>query len=416
MVQARQHVVPQSKHPKSASSLGMSSPHPHRASIVASVGVVRITDVCVGFIALTVPVDARPGKLIVFIGPINFLDQKDLSQVGIMGPYRAAGGHKRGEWVEIGQVEAFLAVGTFGGFRRAADALRVTQPAISARIRALEQSLGVPLFIRSSTGLGLSAAGRAFRPHAEQLLHAVALARQAVHDLRPASGGALQLAAALSICTYVLPDVLKRFQATHPKVMITVRSGHSKEVLEMVLGGQAEIGLARSLQHPEVETLSLRDDPLVLVARPDSHVAQSRRVRLEDVAAQPLIFFDRGSSDWTLTHGLFRRAGLVPNVVLEVETIETAKRMVERGVGFAFLPHLAVGRELRRRTLAAIEVVGAEPISRSLDVIHPRRQTTRTRGRGSSLTRPRRRRWSATTSHAGGPSASVATLAQPAAL
>src|SRR5438067_6841283 len=115
--------------------------------------------------------------------------------------------------------------------------------------------------------------------------------------------------------------------------MYTVRSGHSKEVLEMVLAGQAEIGLARSLQHPEVETLSLRDDPLVLVARPDSQVARARRVRLEDVAGQPLVFFDRGSSDWTLTHGLFRRAGLVPNVAIEVETIETAKRMVERGLG-----------------------------------------------------------------------------------
>src|SRR6266513_2689753 len=80
------------------------------------------------------------------------------------------------------------------------------------------------------------------------------------------SGGALQIAAALSICTYLLPDVLKHFQAAHPKVMITVRSGQSKEVLDMVLGGQAEIGLARSLHHPEVETVSLRDDPLVLVA------------------------------------------------------------------------------------------------------------------------------------------------------
>src|SRR5437773_12071918 len=151
--------------------------------------------------------------------------------------------------MEIPQVEAFLAVGTFGGFRRAADALRITQPAVSARIRALEDSLDVRLFERGKHGLALSAAGRALRPHAEQLLRAVALARQAVHDLRPASGGALQIAAVLSICTYLLPDVLKRFQD------ITVRSGHSKEVLEMVLRAEAEIGLARSLHHPEVETV-----------------------------------------------------------------------------------------------------------------------------------------------------------------
>jgi DNA-binding transcriptional LysR family regulator len=276
--------------------------------------------------------------------------------------------------MEIGQVEAFLAVGTFGGFRRAADALRVTQPAISARIKALEDSLGVSLFDRSHSALALSAAGRVFRPHAEQLLRAVADARQAVHDLRPASGGALQLAAALSICTYLLPDVLKNFQAAHPKTMITVRSGHSKEILEMVLAGEAEIGLARSLNHPEVETLSLRDDPLLLVAPPHSALARARRATLNDIASQPLIFFDRGSSDWTLTHGLFRRAGLVPNVVLEVETIETAKRMVERGMGLAFLPHLAVARELRRRRLIAVTLTDAEALSRSLDVIHPRQR------------------------------------------
>lgn len=306
--------------------------------------------------------------------------------------------------MEIAQVEAFLAVGTFGGFRRAADALRVTQPAVSARIKALEDSLGVALFDRARTGLALSPAGRALRPHAEQLLRAVALARQAVHDLRPSSGGgAITIAAALSICTYLLPDVLKRFQTAHPKTLITVRSGHSKEVLGMVLAGEAELGLARSLLHPGIETVSLRDDPLILVSAPAGVMARAGRARLEDVAAQPLILFDRGSSDWTLTHGLFRRAGLVPNVVLEVETIETAKRMVERGMGLAFLPHLAVVREVQRGRLVAIEVRGAEPLSRSLDVIHPRQRplsaealallrALRLAVAESAHTRPRRRR------------------------
>ena len=185
--------------------------------------------------------------------------------------------------------------------------------------------------------------------------------------------------------------------------MITVRSGHSRQVLDMVLGGQAEVGLARSLTHPEVETVSLRDDPFLLVAGAGSRSARPRRMRLEDVASKPLIFFDRGSSDWTLTHGLFRRAGLVPNVVLEVETIETAKRMVERGMGLAFLPHLAVVREVQRGRLVAIEVRGAEPLSRSLDVIHPRQRPLSTEALAllralrlavaqSAHTRPRRRR------------------------
>jgi DNA-binding transcriptional LysR family regulator len=292
-----------------------------------------------------------------------------------MRSYRDSAGHKEVGSVEIAQVEAFLAVGTFGGFRRAADALRVTQPAISARIKALEESLGVSLFDRARTGLALSPAGRALRPHAEQLLHAVALARQAVHDLGPSSsGGAITIAAVLSICTYLLPDVLKRFQAAHPRTFITVRSGHSKDVLDMVLAGEAELGLARSLLHPEIETVRLRDDPLVLVSAPAGAMARVGRARLEEVAAQPLILFDRGSSDWTLSHGLFRRAGLVPNVVLEVESIEAAKRMVERGIGLAFLPQLAVVHEIRRRQLLAVDIRDAEPLRRSLDVIHPRQR------------------------------------------
>ena len=274
--------------------------------------------------------------------------------------------------MELDQVETFLAVATFGGFHRAAEALRVSQPAVSARIKALEQSLGVPLFERGGPELALSPAGRALRPHAEQLLRAAALARQAVHELRPLTGGALQVAAGLSICQYFLPDVLKHFQEKHPRIMVTVRSGHSKEVLELVLSGEAEIGIARSLHHPELETLSLREDPLLLIRRTVQKPKLPRRARLEEVATWPLIFYDRNSSDWMLSHGMFRRSGLVPNVVLEVEAIETAKKMVERGLGLAFLPHLAVARELRRGTLMAVEIVDAEPEQRSIDAFHSR--------------------------------------------
>src|SRR5437764_6161012 len=72
--------------------------------------------------------------------------------------------------MEITQIETFLAVASFGGFHRAAEALRVSQPAVSSRIKALEESLGVPLFVRSRNTLTLSSAGRVLRPYAEQLL------------------------------------------------------------------------------------------------------------------------------------------------------------------------------------------------------------------------------------------------------
>jgi DNA-binding transcriptional LysR family regulator len=274
--------------------------------------------------------------------------------------------------VEIDQIETFLAVVTYSGFHRAAEALRVSQPAVSARIRALEHSLGVKLFTRVHSHISLSPAGKALRPVAEQLLRTVALARQAVHEPQASGGGVLNIAAALSICTYFLPNVMKQYQSTNPKVLVNLRSGTSLQVLKMVLDGEADIGIARSLNHPEVETMTLRDDPLILVGHPGHVAAQHSRVRLEETEAWPLIFFDRGSSDWTLSQGLYRRAGLLPNVVLEVETIEAAKKMVESKLGLSFLPQIAVTSELRRGKLVAIEIINAEPLQRNLDVIHPR--------------------------------------------
>jgi LysR family transcriptional regulator, low CO2-responsive transcriptional regulator len=276
--------------------------------------------------------------------------------------------------VEIVQLETFLAVATYGGFHRAAAALRVSQPAVSARIQGLEHSLNTRLFERGPKGLSLSRTGKILRPHAEQLLRQVAQARQAVHQSRPDSSGAVPIAASLSICTYLLPEVLKKYQADHPDVVVSVRSGNSAQVLKMVLDGEVDFGLARSLHHPEVETISLRDDPLMLVGHPRHPATAKRKIRLEELESLPLIAYDRGSSDWTLMNGMFRRVGLLPNVVLEVETIEACLRMVLRKLGLAFLPQLAVHEELRRKKLVTLELTDAESLRRSLDVVVPRRR------------------------------------------
>ncbi len=276
--------------------------------------------------------------------------------------------------MEIVQLETFLAVASFGGFHRAAAALRVSQPAISARIHSLEDSLGTRLFERGPRGFALSPAGKTLRSHAEQLLRQVALARQAVHELRPVSTGALPIAASLSICTYLLPKVLTKYQTEHPDVVVSVRSGNSAQVLKMVLDGEVDFGLARSLNHPEVETISLRDDPLMLVGHPRHPSIAKRSVSLQELESLPLIAYDRGSSDWTLMNGLFRRQGFLPNIVLEVETIEACLRMVLQKLGLAFLPQIAVHEEIRRKKLVALQLSDAESLRRSLDVIVPRRR------------------------------------------
>ncbi len=272
--------------------------------------------------------------------------------------------------IDLPQVEAFVAVATYGSFARAASALFLTQPSVSTRVQVLERGLGQRLFERSRRGVRLTRAGSAFLPFAERLLKTVIEGRDALEAAQSAEGGLLTVAAALSVSTYLLPDIVKRFRDEHPAARVSIRSGHSRDVLRMVLDEEAEIGLARGLAHPAVHTVRLGRDEIFLVCPRAHPFARRAHIRLTEAAAQPLILFDKGSSDWVLITGFFRRAGLIPNVVLELEGIEAAKKMVERGIGIAMLPHLAIREELRRGSLIKIVLSGTRPLARNVDLVY----------------------------------------------
>src|SRR4249919_216642 len=134
----------------------------------------------------------------------------------------------------LSQIEAFLTVAERRSVSSAAAVLYVTQPALTTRIKKLERELGIELFVRTARGMRLTAEGRAFRPHAQRAVQSLASGRELLRELL--------VGAAPAISTYVLPLVLRRFQANFPNVHLIVRTGHSEEVLELVLREQVQIG------------------------------------------------------------------------------------------------------------------------------------------------------------------------------
>ena len=129
-----------------------------------------------------------------------------------------------------------------------------------------------------------------------------------------------------------------------------MRTGRSEEVLELVLAGEAQIGLVRALRHPAIEVTPFYQEELVLACAPGHPFAADGTVRIEQLGGEALILFDRASSYHELTGALFRSAGVVPRGVMELDNIDAAKQMVRRGLGVALLPHTAVaGRSRRRR-------------------------------------------------------------------
>ena len=274
--------------------------------------------------------------------------------------------------MDFGQVEAFAQVSTHHSFSRAGEALQLTQPSITARIQSLERELGEELFERGSRGVKLTDAGKAFLPYVERLLQTLREGRDAVGEVRQGQKGTLRLGSAPTISTYVLPRILNAFCRQYSGVDVIIRTGRSEQVLGMLLADDVQVGLVRSLTNPDVETIDLYEDEIVLVAHPGHEFAANGRATVSEAAAEPIVLFDRGSSYYGLIHNFFRQAGVIPNVAMELDSLEATKRMVEEGLGIALVPLVTIERELKAGTLVKIDLTDAASIKRPISLIHRR--------------------------------------------
>lgn len=280
--------------------------------------------------------------------------------------------------MDIGQLEAFVQVATHRSFSKAAEALFLTQPSVTARIQSLEKDLDEEMFERTGRGVRLTDAGNTFLAYAERILRDLKEGRDALESLRDAEFGSLRLGTALTISTYVLPGLLKSFRGRYPGVDLSVHTGRSEQVLEMVLADEVQVGIVRSLQHQDIESIHLYDDDVVLVANQAHGFAPNGAVSIEEVARQPLIFFDKGSSYYALTQSMFRQASLFPRVSMELDSMEATKKMVEEGLGIALLPAISVQREVELGILRIISVKDAPLVVRPVSLIYRRnRKQTR---------------------------------------
>ncbi|HET6656776.1 MAG TPA: LysR family transcriptional regulator [Gaiellaceae bacterium] len=269
----------------------------------------------------------------------------------------------------LNQIAAFVETARRQSVSRAADALFISQPALTARLKGLEADLGAQLFVRGPRGMRLTDAGSAFLPYAVRSLETLTDGRMQVNALERGGAGRLAIGAAPAVSTYVLPPLLKRFSEGYPRVLVSVRTGHSEEILDLVLREQVTVGLVRVLQHPDIVSTPLYEDRLILVVEPGHRFATDGRIRMKELADEQLIQFDRTSSYHDLTSALFVTAGVSPAGRMELDNIDAAKKMVEQGFGVALLPQTSVADELEAGTLAEVEVVDASPVRRKIVAI-----------------------------------------------
>jgi len=239
-----------------------------------------------------------------------------------------------------------------------AGILHTSQPGVSRQIRELEDELGVEIFVRAGKRLtGLTAPGDSVLPIVERLLLEAENLRRVGADFSKQDSGRLALAATHSQARYALPPVVRDFRQVYPEVTFHLHQGSPKQVAEMLLEGEADIGIAtEALAHYDqlVAMPCYRWTHSIVVPPGHELLRAAGPVTLEQVARHPIVTYESGYTGRSHIDDAFARAGLQPKIVLSAMDADVIKTYVELGIGVGIVASIAFDPE-RDRTLRAID-------------------------------------------------------------
>jgi DNA-binding transcriptional LysR family regulator len=251
----------------------------------------------------------------------------------------------------------FLAVFESGRVSAAAKALHLSQPAVTAQVRKLEDELGAPLFVRSAAGVTPTAAGERLAGYARTVQRLLGEAAVAIAGGEEPAGE-LDLAASTTIAAHLLPLVLARFRASHPTVRVRVAVGNTEEVIAQVKRGRVPIGLVEG--HARASGIHLEryvDDEIVPVSGVRAGSAIFRVRKPGDLAHVPILWREPGSGTRAVVERALRRAGIrrVPLAIdLEIASTEAILGAAMAGLGVAFASRWAIQTHLASGRLALL--------------------------------------------------------------
>jgi len=254
-------------------------------------------------------------------------------------------------------LKVFRTVAEHLSFRKAAELLLLTQPAVSLQIKALEEDLGVRLFDRAAGKVSLTKQGAILMCHAEKLAR---IALEAVQELSANEvqlSGTFALGVSTTIAQYVLPRFLAIFLAEHPRLQLSVHSANTDAIVRLLLDGKVSIGLiAGPARQRGMHAEPFMEDELVLIARPDfefGHVSHGQ------LTASTLLLREPGSGSRRVVEAALRKAHLKLNLfknVIELDSTEAIKSAAEAGLGIGFVSYCAINKELELNALKLVEV------------------------------------------------------------
>jgi DNA-binding transcriptional LysR family regulator len=265
------------------------------------------------------------------------------------------------------RLKVFRTVAEQMSFRKAAEVLHLSQPAVSQHIRALEEEAGVRLFDRArgeghGSQISLTEAGRVLLEYANTAAETMVAAQRALAALNHEAAGALRLGASTTVAQYVLPRILGAFLRQYPQVKLSLISGNTEQVVEAVAEEKVELGIIEGpAMRRDVKTERMVRDEMVLIVSPNhAWAARKGAIARAELTKVPLLLRERGSGSRRVVERALKKAGLPLRslrVAIELDSTEAIISGVEAELGVGFVSRYAVNKVLR---LGSVKVVGVE--------------------------------------------------------
>lgn len=278
--------------------------------------------------------------------------------------------------IEAEQLITFAAVAKHGSLSAAALERHRSQPAVSAQLKRLTETVGEPLYRRSRYGVELTEAGGMLLPYAQALVRAIEGARSWNRGLRSGQRGILRVAASMTAAVYLLPKVLAEFHRLHPQLELRLLTRNSLDALALLHRAEADVALVEGPVTGNPDDLvsrTLFHDEIVLAVRPDHPLASKGSVSAQDLAGLAIVQREAGSGTREVVELALAEMNVPApgiRVALEATGIEAVKEAVLQGFGAGFISRLAVQREAEAGAVVPLAVAAAG-FRRSLRLLHP---------------------------------------------
>lgn len=276
--------------------------------------------------------------------------------------------------MDFEQLKAFYTLAQTKNFTKAAEMLHLVQSTVTMRIKQLEEKVGKPLFIRDKRSVEITQAGLTLLPYAERILRLANEGLGEVAAMQPYEDY-LSIGSLNSIWTAILEPILKEYHYRYPQIAVRTRTGHSSDVIQMLLDNVIQIGIVYippSL--PSFEVIPAYEDEIVLVSPPDHSITEAASIDAGELAKLPLLFMNWGSPfhEWIMQN---LPRSYVPK--LQVDKAELAIDLVKERLGVSLLTRSTVKAELAAGNLREIKIVGNKPPKRSAYIVLPREKKNR---------------------------------------